>query len=264
MAVLFFFLFGLVIGSFLNVVIYRLQSDEPLTGRSHCRRCRKPVRWRDNVPLLSFLLLGGRCRDCRAAISPQYPLVELSTGLVFASVGFFVFDPSDRDSWLRSLWYLGLFAALVVVFVYDLSTMYIPMGPLWFAVAWTALFLAVSKWSGPAEAFGLRTFAPELLSAAGAFLFFYALVAVSGETWMGMGDAYFGLLIGLSAGWPGTLWALTLSFGLGAAVGLVLVAFGRKGMKSQVPFAPFLALGLYLTMILPRAFPELNVWLLLF
>lgn len=275
MSSIFFFLFGIIIGSFLNVVIFRLQTNESIGGRSHCQNCKAMIRWYDNIPVLSYLLLGGACRHCKAAISKQYPLVEFMTGLAFAIIGYFVFQFGVPHTYGVSLFYLLITALLIIVFVYDLSTLYIPMSIIWIAIASTAIFYALSWYFGAVTEsqstllqlglyFAPLTQSPTmyLASAFGAFLFFWILVAISHETWMGMGDAYLAILIGLLLGFPGTLWSLTLSFGMGAIIGSVLVAFGKKGMKSQVPFAPFLALGTYIFLILPYAFPELSYYLI--
>lgn len=259
--IIFFFLFGIIIGSFLNVVICRLQTEETLLGRSHCTKCEKQIAWYDNVPLLSFLLLRGKCRNCKEKISWQYPMVEFSVGLLFSLVGMLVFSLMDASSWTETVFYLGLFSMLAVIFVYDLLTMYIPMIMVWIAIAWTALYLAISQWFFVTAFFDVTfpvDFVSHIASGLGAFLFFWALVRVSNETWMGMGDVYLAFLVGLVVGWPGILWAMTLSFGLGSVIGLLLVAFGKKGMKSQVPFAPFLALGIILVILLPKIFPSLE------
>lgn len=260
MIVMLFFLLGLVIGSFLNVVVYRLQTGESfVSGRSHCARCGKQIRWYDNIPLLGFLWLRGKCRDCRTHISWQYPLVELGTGLVFVLIGWAFFSLEDSQTWLLTAFYLALFSLLIIVFVYDWLTMYIPMVPVWMAVALVVAYDIATVIAGSASWGSLW---PLVLSGAGAFLFFYALVAVSHETWMGMGDAYLTLLMGLVLGWPTVLWALTFSFGLGSVIGLALVAWGSKGMKSQIPFGPFLVIGTLATLVLPKIFPSLAVWML--
>lgn len=266
MTILVFFIFGLIIGSFLNVVIYRLQIEENILGRSYCRGCKEQIAWYDNVPVLSFAVLRGRCRNCREKISWQYPLVELGTGVLFALVGAYFFTLSDVTGFVPTVFYLILFSLLLVIFVYDLLTMYIPMLPVWIALACTAVYIGVSHWL-----FVVRHMVgavdPDMLghalSGAGAFAFFYALVRVSRETWMGMGDAYLALLVGTVLGWPWVLWGMTMSFGIGAAAGLLLIAFGKKGMKSQIPFAPFLVLGVWLTILLPKIFPVLGYFMLL-
>jgi prepilin signal peptidase PulO-like enzyme (type II secretory pathway) len=264
MSIIFFFLLGIIIGSFLNVVICRLQKEETLLGRSHCVRCEKQIDWYDNIPLLSFLLLRGKCRNCKEKISWQYPLVEFATGILFALVGWFEFSLMDMASLIPTIFYLGLFAMLVVIFVYDLLTMYIPMIVMWVALGWTSAYLAVVQWmimhqvAVVSMGINFESILPHIFSGIGAGIFFWLMVWVSHETWMGMGDVYLALLVGLVTGWPGVLWAMTLSFGIGAFVGLLLIALGKKGMKSQVPFAPFLVIGIILAVFLPKIFPALG------
>ena len=273
MSTIFFFLFGILIGSFLNVVIFRLQTEESIGGRSHCRDCKSVIRWYDNIPVLSYLILGGKCRHCVSIISKQYPCVELATGVLFALIGQYIFHIDNVASYGPTVFYLGLVAMLAVIFVYDLSTMYIPMIMVWIALAWTVIYYSLSTYAGYASTVSssavVQFFTPlpqsltvYIASAFGAFLFFWILVAVSKETWMGMGDAYLAILVGLIAGFPGTLWTLTFSFGAGALIGIALVAFGKKGMKSQVPFAPFMTLGLLAFIVLPKIFPQLQYYLM--
>ena len=247
------------------MVICRLQTEETLMGRSHCTKCEKQIAWYDNVPLLSFLLLRGKCRSCKKEISRQYPLVEFGTGVLFALVGMVVFSLDDRATFIDTVFYLGLFSMLIVVFVYDLLTMYIPMIMIWIALVWTGVYLAMSQWPPVSQYMSVLPdgIVVYIFSGLGAFIFFWSLVRVSNETWMGMGDAYLALLVGLVVGFPGVLWAMTLSFGLGAAIGLLLIALGKKGMKSQIPFAPFLVIGIILIVLLPKIFPELQYLMML-
>ena len=255
----------LIIGSFLNAVVYRLNAVESLLERSHCPNCKKKVRWFDNVPLLSFILLSAKCRDCGEKISWQYPLVEASTGIMFAILGNYFFSPIDLGSWILTAFYLTVFSILAVIFVYDFKYMEIPMIALWLGVGVSLLYLVGNDWQNfhfAASIFDLGTISG-ILGGVVAFLFFFALAAYSKETWMGYGDAYLGLLIGLIVGWPNILWALTLSFTIGALVSVGLIALRKKNMKSQVPFAPFLVVGTFLIVVLPQAFPALKYWLMI-
>ncbi len=233
-------------------------------GRSHCTTCDNQIAWYDNVPLFSFMWLKAKCRHCQSKISWQYPLVELGTGIVFALIGGLVFSLEDMTTVLPTIFYLGLFSMLIVIFVYDLLTMYIPMIVMWSALAWTALHLLAAQWLSVTSNqpylgdFTGDSLVTHIASGLGVFIFFWALVRVSHETWMGMGDSYLALLVGLVVGFPGVLWAMTLSFGIGAVVGMILIASGKKGMKSQVPFAPFMVIGLALTILLPKLFPMLS------
>lgn len=258
-----FFILGLIIGSFLNVVIFRLKLAETLLGRSYCPHCKKQVRWYDNVPLLSFALLKGRCRDCGKNISWQYPLIELGTAVVFALIGNYFFIPLITGSWLATLFYLSIFSLLLVIFVYDLRYMEIPMIIFWIALGISIVYFLLSDWlnfNGSLGIFSLQIFSG-LVAGLVAFLFFFILVSVSRERWMGMGDAYLAFLIGLISGWPSVLLSLTLAFGMGAVWGVILIVLKKKTMKSQIPFAPFLIFGTFIALLLPRIFPLIKYFL---
>ncbi|EKD58521.1 MAG: hypothetical protein ACD_56C00110G0014 [uncultured bacterium] len=255
-----FLILGLIIGSFLNAVVYRLEAVESLFERSHCPHCKKKVRWFDNVPVISFILLSTRCRDCGEKISWQYPVVEIATGIVFALLGNYFFHLEDFSSWILTAYYLFVFSVLLIIFVYDFKYMEIPMLVLWIGVGGTLSYFLYADWQifqSISSILELRTISGII----GAFIaggFFFGLAAYSKETWMGYGDAYLGLLAGLVVGWPNIWGALMLSFVVGALISVGLIAFKRKGMKSQVPFAPFLITGIFLMVILPKIFPNLQ------
>jgi len=259
-----FLLTGLIIGSFINAVVYRINAVESLMERSHCPHCKKKVRWFDNVPLLSFILLSAKCRDCGEKISWQYPAVEALTGIVFALLGSYFFQLYDIASWTLTGYYLIVFSLLMIIFVYDFKYMEIPMLILWIGIGVSLAYFLLADWQNFGMAisiFDLRTFSG-ILGALVAGGFFWGLAAYSKEAWMGYGDAYLGLLIGLIVGWPNVLWALMLSFTIGALVSVGLIAVSKKTMKSQVPFAPFLITGTFLALVLPQMFPTLRYWFL--
>jgi len=236
---------GLLVGSFVNVVIVRMESGEGfVSGRSVCRSCGHVIRWYDNIPLLSFLLLRGRCRDCGGRISWQYPLVEGLTALLFLLVGMLVFRSGDVESVFLTTLALGLIPAMIIVSVHDVRTMEIPVSVLAFSVLW-AVFSLLFLWlfSVPEEPFLASRLASGLIGGGIAFLLFYGLVFFSRETWMGSGDAWLSIALGLVTGWEMLLPALTLSFGSGALVGIGLLLSRRKGLGSRIPFGPFLSAG---------------------
>jgi len=247
-----FFVLGLIVGSFLNVVVYRINLLESILGRSYCPSCKEKVRWYDNIPVLSFLVLGTKCRDCGEKISWQYPILEIATGIIFALVADHFFVLSSPISWIATLFYIGVFSMLLIIFVYDLKYMEIPMIVLWAAVGWTATYLLIADWANFGSVGNITDLKlySGLIGGAVAFLFFYSLVFISKEKWMGMGDAYLGLLIGLVIGWPKVLLALMLAFTLGAFVGIVLILMKKKTMQSKVPFGPFLIVGLALSVFI--------------
>jgi len=261
-----FFILGLIIGSFLNVVICRMDLAETILGRSMCPHCKNKIRWYDNIPLLSFIILKTKCRDCQEKISWQYPLVEFFTGLIFVLVGNYFFSNLDVQSWIATAFYCILFSVLIVIFVYDLKFMEIPMLMIWIGVGITAMFyLFFSRMSfGSGSEFLSLNLVSGIIGGVAAFLFFFLLAAISKEKWMGMGDAYLGFLAGFVVGWPAVLFSLMSSFFIGSVIGIILIIFKKKTMKSQIPFAPFLVLGILLAVILPKMFPVLEYYYLFF
>jgi len=233
------FLFGLTIGSFLNCVIYRLATEESfLEGRSYCPHCKHKLIWQDLIPLFSFIFLRGKCRYCQKPISWQYPLVELATGLLFLSIFNFQF----------SIFNLIIACFLIVIFIYDLKHYLIPDKVIYPAIAISLIFnfLPHQIFGGGSNQFSI--FIYSILSAFGAAAFFTFIVLISHEKWMGMGDVKLAFLMGLFLGFPNILVALFLAFFIGATVGLILITLGKKTLKSEIPFGPFLVSGTFLAL----------------
>lgn len=253
---IFFGLFGLIIGSFLNVVILRLEADKTLDGRSKCPSCGALIHWYDNIPVLSFFLLGRRCRACHFPISWQYPFVELATGVFFVLFGMLSFGTGTSIEIAHVLWLLFLVSLMIVIAVYDARNMEIPLVLLLTGVgaavfyALLATGLSLASWLDPSA-----PWREMLWGGAFAAAIFYALVYFSKETWMGMGDVWLAGIAGAAVGFSALLLLLTLSFFIGAVAGSVLLFLGKRGMKSQIPFAPFLATGLLATLLLQLTHP---------
>jgi prepilin signal peptidase PulO-like enzyme (type II secretory pathway) len=266
MTTLIFFILGLIVGSFLNVVVFRLNLAESLLGRSYCPNCKKQIRWYDNIPLFSFILLKMKCRDCGKKISWQYPLVEFFTALIFALVGYYFFIPFDVQSWIMTVYYLVLFSLLLVIFVFDYQFMEIPMIAFWIALVWAVAFAIFFDWINFIPDLGiwsLFTFSG-LVGGFLAFIFFFLMVSVSKEKWMGMGDAYLAFLAGFVMGYPKIIFTTVLAFFIGSVCSIILLVMKKKTMKSQVPFAPFFVSAIILAIILPEIFPVLKYYYLLF
>lgn len=244
----FAFGFGVIIGSFLNVYLYRFHTGKSLSGHSHCLSCGTALRPYELVPLFSFLFLRGRCRTCSSHIPVRYFLVELLTGLVFVLV-LFNFD----TIFMVTLMFV-LVSILVVIAVYDLYHMIIP-DELVFATLVVALILQGQQLfvSGQPMIFAFNMLAALLGSS-----FLFVLWKISDGRWVGFGDVKLAVPLGLVVGYAGVFSMLVLSFWIGAVIGLCLVAYEhvkRRGqshlrflpqritMKSAVPFAPFLILG---------------------
>jgi leader peptidase (prepilin peptidase)/N-methyltransferase len=220
---------GLIIGSFLNVVIHRLPSGESLVSPpSHCPSCGAQVKPYDNVPVLSWLVLRGRCRSCAAPISIRYPLVEAGTAALFVAV--VLVKGADRDAWLG----LVFVTTLIPVALIDLDHRIIPnriLAPA--AVAAIAIQAAVH----PGKL-------PEHLIAAGAAGGFFLLAALAYPRGMGMGDVKLAGVMGLFLG-RSVAPALLAALIAGTLVGMAVIARkgAQEGRKTAVPFGPFLALG---------------------
>jgi leader peptidase (prepilin peptidase) / N-methyltransferase len=229
----FIFLLGLVIGSFLNCVIFRLEREESfLKGRSCCPNCKHTLSWLDLVPVFSFLFLGGKCRYCKKPISWQYPLVEISTAILFVLVAYFSFPDFLATSYL-----LLATSLLAVIFIFDFKHYTIPDGAIFFAIAISGIWALVSG--------QLLNY---LGSALGAALFFLFIFLISKGKWMGFGDVKLAFFMGLFLGFPKILVALFLAFIIGAIIGVCLIIFGKKKFSSEVPFGPFLIIGTFLAL----------------
>jgi leader peptidase (prepilin peptidase)/N-methyltransferase len=227
---------GLVVGSFLNVVTYRLPAGRSLASPgSSCPHCAAPIRAWDNVPVLSWLVLGGRCRSCQAPISWQYPAVELITGGLFAAVGArFPWSPLE-------LALLVFVAAGVVVAVIDIRERVIPTKVVWAAgLTGLGLLALASLTAGSPGRLGLA-----LAGAAASFVSFY-LIWYLRPGGIGFGDVRFAALLGLFVGWlgPGELFVALFAACLsGAAVGVPWAIIGGGGRRLAIPFGPFLVVG---------------------
>lgn len=231
-------LFGLVIGSFLNCLIWRMHEDETLGGRSYCPKCRHSIVWYDNVPVLSFLFLRGRCRHCRQAISWQYPLVEIVTAVLFW-LTFRMDAANPQFSWLIMRdWFLV--TTLVIVFVYDFRWQLVPMKVVWIM---GAIIMALNIILGV-------SWITELFYAVLGAVFFLVQYLISGKKGVGEGDIWLGALLG--AAYPSgglLLLIMVLSYGLGSIISLILVSKSRKSWKSRIALGPFLAVGAIITLI---------------
>ena len=255
MGIFLLFCLGLIVGSFLNVVALRLEAGTDFVhGRSACPKCQALIAWYDNIPLLSFLFLGGKCRFCKTLISWRYPLIELGTGFVYAGTFWLFSNPVEMSAWIETVWLLGLFSFLIIIALYDAKTMEIPVVLLQASALWTIVALLILDWNLSTNmmwSLDGRTVSG-LLGASGAWIFFAALSFFSRETWMGWGDSWLAAIIGLAIGIEEVFFVLTLSFGIGALFSCILLLRKKAGMTTQVPFGPFLAIGLVAYFFLSR------------
>lgn len=261
---IFAFIFGSVVGSFLNVVILRY-GKRPISGRSGCPFCGKELRWYELIPILSFVAQKGRCRSCGERISSQYLLVEVLTGFVFVWIFYFLIDLYQLSSLaeIEFIYFIPSFvllaviwSLLVVIFVYDLYHKIIPDRFVFPFIGASFIWLFHSV--RPDEFLSIPEFS-DLLMGLVLFLFFFSLWYFSKGEWMGFGDAKLALGMGFLLGFSKGFAAFMLSFWIGAAVAILLLLFRPAlsesesflipqtlkdlSMKSEVPFAPFLITG---------------------
>lgn len=254
MFILFLFLFGLAVGSFLNVVIYRLDTGEGIiNSRSKCPYCQKVLSWFELIPVLSFILLKGKCRNCQKPISWQYLLVELGTALVFISIFFFL-KPTIRYPLSIIHYFLWFYysAVLIIIFVYDFKHYIIPDKIIFPAILISlglGIFTRLNffKILAGEDLFisGNNSIAQLIFSILVGAGFFFLLILVSQGKWMGFGDVKLAAFMALILGWPNILAALFFSFISGSVISLFLLEFKGKQMKDQIPFGPFLILGTF-------------------
>ena len=285
MPILFVFILGLFIGSFLNVVIFRLHSGESIVfGRSHCPVCKKELSWYELIPLVSFLMQGGKCRNCKTRLSLQYPIVELATGLLFSLSlivlpfvayiqypialawqyflhnGIIFLPGAQLAAMMLPLFLLWSISAIsLVIFVYDIRYFLIPDGCILAGVGLVLFFEAAGLWHVPTLLQLLGIVLPPhaylfdvLATAAACALPFFAIVFFSSGEWMGLGDVKLAFLMGTVLGMH-ALPAMFLGVVTGAIIGVALMLFGRAGMKTLMPFGPFLIFGMLLMLFFGQA-----------
>lgn len=231
------FIFGLIIGSFLNCVIWRLFKEESFVGgKSYCPHCRHSLGFWDLFPVLSFILLGGKCRYCKERISFQYPSVELATAILFSLIYLHLGSMLS----LELFFWMAMISFLIIIFVFDLKYFIIPDEVIYPAIFLSIIWLSYSFSSGLV---GSQAVVLTIGSALGASLFFFLIWFFSKGMAMGFGDVKLALLIGLLLGFENTVVALFLGFLFGAIIGSMMVVLKKRGMSSEVPFAPFLIAG---------------------
>lgn len=243
-AVSFTFVLGTLIGSFLNVLIWRLPREENAGGRSHCPKCKHELIWRDLIPVLSLLLAGGKCRYCKSKVSLRYPIIEVATGALFA-LATFVLPVVDFVTSLVLVKVLFVISVCVIVFVVDLEHFLILDKIVFPAIAVVvALLLVTDVLSGTTQGtiYGL-------IAALAVFVPFWLLWYLSKGKWMGFGDVKFMVFMGLALGLPGILVAMFVSFGIGAITGIGLILSGKKQLGSKLPFGTFLTIATVVTLL---------------
>lgn len=274
MTILIIVLFGLVLGSFLSMVFSRLEVTEgnsrtaaskrrsrakikaAITGRSRCDHCGTQIAWYDNIPLVSWLLLRGRCRHCRRPISHYHPVLEASSALYLVSAYlYYGFSP---QFFVASVF--GLI--MLLLFAYDLKHQLIPnvivVPAIGLALALLVYQFGIFSQTG-SGALGLGPADPiSYLIGGGALGAFFLLLSLasSGE-WIGGGDIKLGALIGLLLGWPFVIVALVVAYLVGTAYAVLLLASKQASLKTSVPFGPMLVMGYFIALYYG---PQIVTW----
>jgi leader peptidase (prepilin peptidase)/N-methyltransferase len=232
-------LFGLTIGSFLNVCIGRLPAGESVVSPgSRCPTCRTPIAWYDNIPVLSYFLLRGRCRSCLSPISARYPIVEVLTAAAFGLQAFVV-----GDDLVLLVSRLVLTALLIVLFGTDLDTQRLPN-----VITLPGIVVGVvfSLLTSP----GVVSSLLGVLIGGGLLLFVrWGWKRATGVDGMGLGDVKMLAMIGAFLGWQQVFGVLLVASLAGAVVGLALAALQRRSMQTKLPFGTFLAVAAYMASI---------------
>lgn len=245
MIVVFVFIFGLFIGSFLNVVVYRLHRQESFVkGSSKCLFCGHRLYPKDLVPLFSYLFLKGHCRYCKHRFSSQYPMVEAATAIAFTLVFLYIFPGASFVwasfmDWFRLVSWWVMSAFLIIIFVYDLKYYLILDKVILPAIIFSFLVnivLGHNVWQ-------------MLLAAVVGGGFFLAQFVLSKGRWIGGGDIRLGALMGIMLSWPEILAALFIAYILGSVISVGLLLASRKEWGDKVPFGTFLSVATFITLL---------------
>jgi leader peptidase (prepilin peptidase)/N-methyltransferase len=235
--------YGLVIGSFLNVVIYRVPAGVSIVRPgSACPNCKEPIATRDNIPVFSWLVLRGRCRNCATVISIRYPLVEVLTAGIWVAVAL-------RFGWSWTLpAELAFVTGLIALAFIDYDHLKLPRVIVWpLGLTVLALLVLASAIHG-----SWHRLLVAVICAAVEFAILFTINFISPRS-MGFGDVRLGAVLGLALGWLGwryAFWGFLLANLLGAVVGVVLIAARRAGRRTPIPFGVFLAIGAFLALFL--------------
>jgi len=233
------FILGLIVGSFSNVCIYRIPRNESIVyPASHCPKCHSNISPKDNIPLLSYILLKGRCRNCKSKISIQYPIVELLTGLIYLII-YLIYGLS-----IQTLIYIILSSALIIIAFIDLNEQIVPdVISLPGIVIGSIISSFVTYISFINSALGILAGGGIILTIglAGSVIF--------KKEAMGGGDVKLVAMIGAFLGWRYIIISLFLGFFLGALAGIILILSKIKSREDVIPFGPFIVLGSLITLL---------------
>lgn len=245
------FILGLCVGSFVLCALMRLHDKNSfIQGRSECNVCRKNLRWFELIPIVSFIFLRGRCRYCKAVIPWYYLVAELGMGVLYVW-GFWFYNLYNTSTiqFGRDLFFITI---LVVIFTYD--TLYKLVIPGIIGVGILGGFIFNYLILAPLSLFTATNLAIAVVVGGGFFLIQYL---ISKGRWIGGGDVYIGMLMGVWLGWPLVLVAMFISYIIGASIGVVLIAFKKKQLQSEIALGSFLTVGTLITLYFGEYFLKL-------
>ena len=245
------FIVGLAVGSFFNVIVFRtLHGYSPFAGRSFCPHCKAKISWYDNIPLLSFLLLGGRCRKCKRRISWRYPVIEILTANLFLwwyMAGRLVFELTQEPyRTVQPVFWLLVGVGLVLLFGFDLFYGILPDWIVGSLAGMTLIYRLALAMSGIMR---WGDFWLYVATGIGGLVAFWILVMVTRGKGMGWGDVKLAGVMGVILGWPAMIVAVLTAFLTGAVVAIILILRGKKHFGQTIPFGPFLVLGTIVALV---------------
>ncbi len=243
---IFIFALGSAIGSFLNVVIDRLPYGRTLSGRSVCDHCGKTLSWKDLVPIFSYFWLKGKCRYCGGRLSFYYPLVELITAVTFT----FVFFYFSNLSIIKRVLLLGVVSVLIAIFFTDLKYMLIPDELQLVLLFFSYLYLF--NCSGNCFVHSLKLLFVSLIYGVLVSLPIASIFYITKGKGMGFADVKLSINIGFLLGLKRGFLALYTAFLIGGVFAFVLLVLGKRGLKSKIPFGPFLVVSMFLLLLFPE------------
>ena len=239
---MFFILFlGIILGSFINAWVWRIENNLSIAkGRSMCPHCKHTLAWYDLLPVLSYLMLRGRCRYCKAKISSQYPIIEISTGLIFMTLYIFQ-SPQSVQQWVALVILLVTTVLLVAAYIYDAKHMELPEMFMLPAIALGLVYFGLNIfWQG------VGAMVPQAI-ALGAFVFAYiAMWYFSKGQWLGAGDIRLAAIMGLFLTPKQLVVSIFSAYLIGSIYGLSILVKSKKKQGIKVPFGPFLIIGFYI------------------
>lgn len=254
------FVFGAVIGSFLNVVSLRFNTGKGIGGRSACMSCDNKLTWKELIPIFSFVVQKGECRKCKGRISWQYPLIEFSAGIIFVLI-LLVFPPISAVAAIMTGLYLLSACILLVIAAYDSKHKIIP-DPLVYsfaALGFISLFVGGTSWWHVPHLWDIL--AGPLIALPFAFLW-----GISKGAWMGLGDAKLALGIGWFLGLGAGINAIVLAFWIAAFMSVTWLLLTRGSLKprTEIPFGPYMILGMYIVLLFGVQVIDIEVIKLIF